>query len=399
VKSLHYLLSALLVLLISLTALCQEKPSAEGLLRWFPYGTYSMITHKDEARLAKASAYPAYVGIVRQPAPEWDYSGPLPPSLRNGVESYTNANLTKVKISKIPADEEAKPERGFGGITLLADAGEYTYQLSGVGDTLWVFRYADLDTLIKNAFESGEIEQTEISVDNRPIYFYRTKDPAGKECVFYAYSTLEQELLLAPEIEQLRRMIDAGMSRDMNLLDNADYADLIDLAPELGQEWSFSTMVVFLKILVKQLEKDGVEEEYQNHMKAGIGRTTQYNVTSWEVGDRIVMREIMLFGDEEVAKGSMERLSAPPRQGMNLDEFTLKTNQAVKYKVDGKILIGELIYDDDLLAAAVQAKKDRIAQMEKELEELKQQPDKENEAEQLERKIYYYKNLLPKEKL
>jgi len=378
----HFLLTIAILSNNSLVA--QERLSTDEIFAWFPMGYYEQITHSDEAELAQQETYPIYKekfdGVYRM-----FYFGDLPSSLQEGIESVTSATLLRLRVSKYADAEDGRktalPGRP-GRMGFAAQVGDKTVRLEGAGDRLYVYRYADLDSLIKKALDAGEIEIAGTRIADRSVYRLRAKDYAGQENEYFAYATVTQELLVAGRAANLRAMVEAGLGHEMGLLNEPDNAELIEIVPELGQRWQVSGLRHQWKLLAEKMREAGADDARmadfeERHLEKG----ERYFIQAWELGETILKKDISICGDEETARQYAEvkksSYTRPLGNDRKLIDYAAQMEKSIKIVIEGNTSVLTINYDDKLLQAAKdsrEARKRAYEEMRKKY--LKEQEDK-----------------------
>ena len=301
--------------------------------------------HSDELRLAKGEAYPVFKEHFGDKRKRF-YFGELPPSLSEGIESVTTAQLMRLKVSQ--AGEKPKRETrlapGSVFVGAIVDNGAVT--VSNIGARLFVYRYADLDSLISSALKSGEISRTDQTYERQPIYRYSYKDTKDRELEDFLYATPTQELLVAEKLSHIRAMIDAGLGVELNLLDEGAYIDLIEMAPDLGQRWQLDYFKTHFMRLIETMEEKGEAESKIAKARETFERGMHYRLDSWEVGEEIVERIILKFGDEETAKTCPDSHSYIQSTSATT-EFS--KSPTTKSMLDSNYIVQVITYDSELL--------------------------------------------------
>ena len=386
----------LIVLLISLlplstpTAAPQEKPRAEYVFQCLPEGNYESINHTDYLRLSKSPVYRTLVDLVLPANGEKNRPNPLPPSLREDVESETMATLSSPEISETAVDNErSKQRRKTGSSTPSVKIGDKLYKISDSGKSLLVYCYTDLDTLIKSALKKTEIEKTEHSVDGRSIYRFIYRAADGSEAEYYAYATVLQELLVAGELGLLKNMIDAGLGFDLSIMDSENYSDLVKMVPNLGPIWFFENAIYKYKYLNERLTEEGVDGDELDNLKSQIESSLQYTVSTWLLSDEIVFRTTRKYPSDTVAERGMDILERPlrARARAKRNSFDLIKRQETEHEQDGDMVISDLVYDKDLLKACIRPAEAAVKQLEKRLAVLVQGVGNETDIAALEKRI------------
>jgi hypothetical protein len=342
-------LSASLFLLSAAQVFSQETLRADDILRWFPYGDYSDIKHKDFLRLAKGEAYPLYEEFLDNPDMETEINI-LPETLRKEIDSYTTAKLLKLKKRKLPAEIIPPDVKDSGGRPV--ELRSITF-MSNEGEELAVYRYTALDLLVEEAFKKGEIITTDYTYEGRPIFSFRSAEDREKE--YFAYAEATGELAVASDLQLLLAMAASGTGQDLNILDDETYIDIIDLIPDLGQVWRIHHMRSVFAHISEKMAADGTGEEKLDARDEALERAPQLNIEHWTVEEQIVQREITAYADEESAEKAMSAQQrriffgeAPGEVKDHLDNLEISS----KTTLEGNLIVKTIIYDEKLLRSA-----------------------------------------------
>jgi hypothetical protein len=379
-KTVPSLLTALLLLSALTTAAAQERPRADEILRWFPFGYYSEITHRDDSLLRTGEAWPLFKEFLDRPDP---FSGEsaLPPSLKEGIESTTVAQLLRLNQHEIKAadlkdlgstekkstekkSEEGAKEEPRPALNELPEGTSLTF-MANVGDKLCVCRYDILDTRIEEALKKGEIADTGKRLDGRPVYQFRGEDDQEGYKGVYAYAAPEGELLTAGRLRNLALMVAAGTGREMNILDGEEYLDLIGMVPDLGQKWHAFCSRAMNKSMIEQMRKDGDDEERIAKLEESFAHLSSLHLETVDVGKQITERQIEVYPDEETAREMMNATMQTMAIGQVPDAITQHQRNLdaarMREQVDN-LIITTVIYDRKLLESA-KASNDALQKM------------------------------------
>ena len=365
-------LALFLVISIGSVSSAQERPRADEILRWFPYGFYSHIEHRDDTLLQQGESWQLFKDYLDRPDPFAEENA-LPPTLQEGIEARTMAQLLRLKQHELSAatlkefalnEADAKKEdkatvegkeEDQGNEPLRIPEGTNMTIMSNVGDRLNVYRYDILDTRIEEALKKGEIADSGRRINERPIYRFRSRDESGDKGI-YAYATVEGELLIATRLRNLALMVAAGTGAEMNMLDSEDYLDLIGLVPELGQKWQAFCSRAMNRSMIEQMRKDGEEEEKIAGLEENFGRDASLHVETVDVGEQIVERRLEVYADEETAremmnKGMQRRLTIGQIPD-EVEQHEHSLDAARKTEQVDNMIVTTVVYDRKLLESA-----------------------------------------------
>ena len=349
----------------------QERASAEEILGFFPYGSYSEVEHIDSAAMARGEAYPQYLEFLAN-SPFGSDEPVLPPSLAGQFYSWTTGQLMRMKSKKISdfnivvGDEKPKTDKDVEEVsedeekepsTKLPEGTQISV-MQNVGDLLGVYRFEALDLLIEEALKNGEIEPTGYAIDERPIYSFRAPgEGEGEERVRYAYAMPTGEFLTAERIRNLGAMVEAGMGRDMNILDDEDFVRILAMLPDLGQKWRAVCTAAEMKMIAERMRRSGEDEERAKRMEDWAERGARLHVETTLIGEQITEREYEVYGDEDYAKELFENgQTTEAFVGNEFPEEVYKHQDnlkaAQKKELLDNMIVTTIVYDRKLLESA-----------------------------------------------
>ena len=348
----------------------QERASAEEILGFFPYGSYSEVEHIDPAAMARGEAWPLYSQFLAN-SPFGD-DPVLPPSLAGKFESWTRAQLLRMKSKKFSvldifvgeeepkrdkdddAEEPAEVKEEPGA--RLPEGTQLTV-MENIGDLLGVYRYEALDLLIEEALKRGEMEPTGHVIDERPIYSFRAPgEGEGEAKVRYAYAMPTGEFLTAERLRNLALMVEAGMGRDMNILDDEDFVRIIAMLPDLGQKWSAVSIATEMRMMAERMRRSGEDEEKVTRWEDYAERAARLRVDTTLIGEQITEREYEVYADEDYAKELFEKGQTQEMHMGSLPDDVVKHEEnlraARKKELFDNMIVTTIVYDRKLLESA-----------------------------------------------
>lgn len=273
------IIAALLILIVVTTLQAQmNREELEHILKYFPDGICSSIAHVDDSALANSKLFTKY-----RTAFDEDYGSPklnvLPPLFRDAVISRSKANKTRlVNMGKKPIEKyngsdylnevkemESKIEGEIEGRSLFnTTVGDKTFYttLAIVAVNYRVYRFDDLDSLIKKALENGDIITTENSFYERPVYKFSFDSTTGNTFEMYAYATLDNELLVAKHLKTIQAMLDAANGLVASVMENPGYKNvLLKFNDRMTENWSIWFPSASTRIRLKKAEESGDSEQ------------------------------------------------------------------------------------------------------------------------------------------
>lgn len=362
---------------LTVTSFAQERSRAEDILRYFPEGTYSDISHDEELSVPEAKAwklYKTYQDKMRILSPKAESYGELSSIFNKECLSHTKATLfVQRKLSETfkIGDEPVEVTDVHRRIKKKYPRAQSTYvatpleerkeQMTVVaivndGDTFHVYRYEDLDSLIKEALKSGDIERTDELILERPIYTCEGKNTRwGHDQQFFLYATPFNELLAAGRLEHLKQMIAAGEGRMENMLADSRYIDLLDLIPNMPGRWSVRFGVDRFGWRVEQLEAQGLSEQKISKYKEDRKKLELYTASYMEIDDKILQHSVTVYEKEEHAIEAMNRkrpnVRRSPKTPKEFLAWLAMRENKTSMKRDGKRIVKTLTQDEEYLEA------------------------------------------------
>jgi len=299
----------LVSLCVAQAAFAQEKPGLEELLCWFPDAVYHRIEHFDkEAYLQNCPGeiYHDYVktGIGLLPTGE-DH---LPPSLVDQYYSQTSAAVGKLGFKDAGfVTEDGEWQTINRKCAYVIEANGRLYGIWVPHKWLRVYRFADLDTLVRQACERGEMEARSDGIDKRPIYDFR---PKGSETQHFGFATPNQEFLVAEDLNDLKRMIRTGKSNNLPLFQILDLIDLMDVSSDPGYLWSFKSSISVLNRVLEYLYQVDPKSPSIEKLEILIDTGPRHviNQYRWDRDGNMVQLTITCYGNEDSAKEHYLRL-------------------------------------------------------------------------------------------
>lgn len=290
----------LITLLISSDVVCsQEKPPLEELMRWFPEGSYSEVIHFDRdlfLRSCPKELLRNYAQAARQLFPAG--KGILPDSMVDRFESVTTAVKGEARFKNnyiITAGGEIKQVNRKCAI--VVEANDRYYGAWMATRSLRVYRFADLETLVKNAMKLGEINVFEERINKHPVYVCR---PGGTDGELYAFATPTQEFLVAEDPDVLKAMVQAGMLGGSAIFSGTDLSGLIEVSSDLGYFWKFWTPNALIGMTLNYLYKKDPASPSIKPLEDQLDADVQCIVEDyrWNIDGNRVQRTSVIFGNE-----------------------------------------------------------------------------------------------------
>lgn len=337
----------ILVLLVTFTVTAQEeKLSALDILKWFPLDTYESISHVDEESVEKAASKETLVKINDR----YDFAKsylPLPPPMKNNYSSFTTALKVKLLVYEYTSPKQ-KGKRPAGKMAAMI-VGDKAYAAESTGFHLGVYRFADLDSLIKEAEKAGHITPTTDLFDKR--YIYKTSANIFKrQASLFLYPSVFQELLVCENLNILKKMIATGYGNEANILDEQEFTELADIIPDLGPCWDWMTFSLHWKVILNKAEKEGAAQEEIDKRRDENEKRALWQLTSHDLGREYVQKEIQSFADDDFARAQYERMKnfVYTEKIASQAWFRLQLN-AKKYEHDGNLVIATTAFTKDLV--------------------------------------------------
>ena len=355
----------------------QDVPKAEDLLRWFPDGTYDAVSHVDIEKF-RALKGGELVGERLSPAVMAERSGDsLPLSFFKKYKSITLAHLVKYELAEDETlGETGKAEEGrrerLSPIEISfedADGNRVFRRFSEGGADLFVFRFDDLEGLVKAAVKSGEISATDILLYEVRIYSYISRD--GEET--YLYPADFEELLVASSLHDLKSMVEAGYGVSPAMVENPDFAEFEDVFPSLGCIWINRDSALRFRLQYRAADKLGAPEALLKVYKKKLDAVAPMDILSWNFGDHVTELWVRVYEDEDAAEERYGEETAnfvrayTPRAGASpqvVDYFN-DVRRKTSLRLEGRAVIIETIKDAELLEKEAELKRSQSKKMEK----------------------------------
>lgn len=345
--------------LMSAGQLNADSQQDDEVFYWFPSGLYRFYTHLDVISIRESESYQAFSSVL-DVNETYSEDSKLPPFLRGKSNSYTSAVLLQEKykksegwtafLKKSPREQMELGEKGRIPKPVVSN------------DQLIVWRFDDLDILIKGALDNGELSETGDMIMDKPVFSSRNEE---MEEIRYAYATFTQELLSAEKIRNLVAMVAAGHGQEMNLLENETNVDLVDIIPNLGSFWTITNMYHDQQRLIDALERSGAPQQRVDEMREDLEDGFRFLATSWLLDDGIVQRYVFSYGDKNHPDTEIElfRGSTGPG-GEERDKWLEMMEQRRVDETSGNLRIVSITYDKELLVAYKASREASLRQME-----------------------------------
>jgi len=345
--------AVLMVIAFVVSLPAQEAQSLGEILQWIPLADFRDLVHYDRAAAEKAQAYAAFV--------EGDFPGShsyyiderrLPPGLRGCFTSVTSVLLVDTEGEWEPSLYD-DPDLELPEDTKLYVEFQRTYRID---DVIRVWRFPDLDSLIKQAVKRGELAESGERAYGRPVYTLR-REPGGAGegdpgSARFAYATESRELLTAGKLESIKRMAAAGRGLALSLMDDEVIGQFSAVYQDAGQFWSLTNDYSMKKAAMLILLAEGYPEdkidEFEERMENGV----VFSFHTYLLGERIVEKSIYFYGSDEFDKYSRVRgLKSQPSPVTDevLTAHALMLERKRKCEVIGNTEIVTTVYDDELL--------------------------------------------------
>lgn len=362
-----------LSLICSPIALPQEKLSAEDILRWFPLDMIEAIEHINRDSLLKAQSYKTfkYFATSGSDALEFFHSHlPIPERFQATWHSATFALKVRIFVYEFKKGMKIGDSKRYAGGARLDNVGDKTYVAESTGNYLGVYRYDDLDSLIKIADKEGVIQSTGIVFDKRKVFTSGGK--AKKRNVkLFLYPSVFQELLVCENLELLKRMIASGYGQESNILEEQMFVELSDMVPSLGPRWSWNTPQYKSEIIYTRAEKDGISlDEIEKSRRSWLIGSEQWWITSHELSKNYTRKEIRSFESDEIAAEKARRLTANNPTA----KFPSGNERPLGYNHEDNLLINTTVFTAEFMEE--EKKRRSELQEEKETEAKKDQQDR-----------------------
>lgn len=303
------ILSVCLCLAVASFASGQSATSLEDLLHWFPDGLYSSIFHFDKVRYLNTcpgELREAYLDKCLKAIPV--DSSNLPASFSAHYNSVTSVGIGKMSLKRcfeINADGEIIPVNRK--IAIRFDLNGRPYGSWMWGHTVYVYRFDDLEPLVKAAVDNGQIVELESRFTGRPAYSYEVHDHRKK---LYCFPTITSELLVAENPEHLEAMITAGLAGNLPIMQQLDLRDLKDAISIDTYLWKYDTDLSLYKATLEYVHlKDPNSssiDEIEDHMEHM--RQCSILTMHWDISGNC-SRRVYQFGAEKDARDYFNEIS------------------------------------------------------------------------------------------
>lgn len=348
------------IFVLSASVICtpQEKPLAEDFLKWFPEGKYDMYSHADFEKF-NAARGDELLGLKLTPKLMAEKAGGiLPITFMKSFKSVSSAHLVKYEpldeVAEQNEDEQQHDRRRLSPIEIsfVDQNGKMVHrELHERGRDLWVFRFFDLDRLIKSALKKGDISETGETAYNIKIYSYGRKDGTST----YLYPADIEELLVASSLEDLKRMIDAGYSASYSLVEDPSFKDFKEVFPALGCMWINRNSSLRYRTQYEEYKKLGAPEEILEKYRNQIESIPDHDILSYHFADHVTSKWIRIYADEEIAEKRYKEdtdgflRGHTPRAGHSQKtiDFFNSVKSKTSFYLDGKAVVIETIQDEE----------------------------------------------------
>jgi hypothetical protein len=377
-------------------AFAQEVQRAEDILRWFPQGEYRVIAHQDDELLASSKACDEFrgyfggwlensdpegnkisedgaPGITRGSAFLLGAPGSLdenitllPESLREGVISSTYGGWVKIlqEQRKEGSTVELIDEKSEGGKT-----GAKGVLVSSDTDlNVAVFRYLDLDSVIKKALKDGYLTDTGKKISGATVYTFSSDHPHSKRAAYFAWISPTNELLVSNHRGYLRAMIDTGSGENPSILDDDAFIELTRLVPDLGALWRAYPYAKTREKIIEHYKQADMDSEQRNARIEEEEKGVQLKVDTWRVEGQVINQIYEIYFNSTHAEEAMAKARARGSRTMKeapaFDALMLLLKERMKLEVQSNFFISTLVYDAKLAEALNKASLDVIRHME-----------------------------------
>ena len=382
------MLQTFLIAVLSLGTLAWDvqQTNANEILSWFPEGLYLSITHWDVESTSQAEAYEIYTRLFPRYQVE-RFCDFLPQLFREDLLSITKAKLCRLRFLNRSEYEEASlalrdPNLRMGGSSEFYFVNGRKIFAEHVGDQLFVLRFLALQPLIDAALREGILADSGSKYRERPIYFFLSNSEPEGRTELYAYATETDELLLANELQNLHRMIDAGYGLELNILEGEDFHELIGILPELGQRWDFSNYRGQSRVYLDWLRNSSDASAEEIEWNEDIAQEMQYFIRTTEIGDEIVSRRYECYLDDETAEENLRTVREDHHVGVRpglpaeTGRFFELMAESWEWGCDDNIVIGTLVYEKELIDVTL-ASIEALERREEEYEQQRQEQEQE----------------------
>ena len=287
----------------------QEKPPLEELLRWLPEGGYQEIEHFDREEFlgtCPRELLQDYILVGNKILPE--RKPLLPPTLAGHYTSSTVAQVAGLGIKTMEVrlpDGTTRIENRKCAIVVEIDGLKHGGW--SPGRWLLIYRFDDLDALVSQAVERGEISPLEERIGKRPLLKFRRSDDDRE---YYGYASLSQEFLVADDLKDLRRMVRTGLAGTLPVFESMDLTDLIDIASEPAYIWTFRSSVPFYKRLLDYIREHDSGSASLDQLMDLVENDEQYVLDrySWTADGNRLQMTVTAFGGEEKAEEKYNKM-------------------------------------------------------------------------------------------
>lgn len=247
-------------------------------------------------------------------------------------------------------------KRSYEKVKKLTEKEQPLVIMRDIGETMRVWRFSDLDTILKSALKRGEIDAIGESMFDRPIYRFRT-EVTDSEC--FAFATITQEFLTATKLENLKLMIDAGYGQEMNFLDYEENAKLIDIIPMLGQYWTIAYGPLSARKQFEYMEKRGFPEEKLDEIRDLMENGLLFSFDTLILSDQIVKKSIYMYKSDDLDKYGGAGVPKPKNYPLIPEPrrtYVMLNDKRKKCEADGNLEMVTVVYDEELLEAQKEVK-------------------------------------------
>ena len=280
----------------------QEIPVLDDLFQWFPEGKYESVEHLNLADIRENEAFLKYCQENELICKSMVAMKSLPDQLVAEFESVTSMKRVKILVYK---GKERRP-MAVGDVSTLYQAGDQWYSTISSGQWLLVYRFQDLDTLLKPLIKDGYFQAYGKKLFDRDVYQMQCYSLDGKFDRFY-YATPGNELLVAPDYKTILKMIGAGYGTELSILADFPFPRVRDYLPISGQWWKLVNHQPHNKAKLAKMEKDEVAEDILDLFRDALKENDHLQITDLKFHDYHERRTIKFFTDDEEAREYLSR--------------------------------------------------------------------------------------------
>lgn len=366
-----FLFVALIILCISLAASilhAQERLTPEEMFRWFPEGKYDGASFY---HLSAVKNLPAYQMISdKEGLGDWNDSMLLPSILKDRWDY--SIEMTNVKIGVL--QQETVPRNNKRNRFKQYSIGDKTYVTNHIGYPMQVISFPAELNLIKLINSQRGIIITDEIISGLPVYYDETeKTSVWTPDNYYFCITPENYFLACENLQLLDRMVKTGQYLIPSVMDDFPFPYLLDMFPDLNQQWRINDNTASLNALLIKLEKDEVEQSLIDKMFENKHYLAP-SVTDMNYKQEPVERRFTIYENSRDAELALQRtknadLTRKPHSFASQNyRWSL-----YKYSTQGNYLVSTFVFSDEFINTYYDMRKED----QRKYLELKEQKEKE----------------------